>query len=203
MKKLLFNMLVASLTIATVSCNNRQGSNVADSSEAVQKSPGDNADPKDTTAAKQDSTQKNSDEDFALQAAAGGMMEVELGRLAQNKGIAPKVMHLANMMVTDHTKANNELKTIAAAKGIKLPTLLDKDHQKDYDELSKMERKDFDKAYTEYMVKDHKEDIEKFKKEAESGKDPELKAFASKHVPILEHHLKMSQETKTVADAKK
>ena len=203
MKKLIFNMLAATAIMVAVSCNTGQNSNASDSSESVEKNPGENADPTDTTAAASEATQNSSDSDFALEAAAGGMMEVELGKLAQNKAIAPKVMQLANMMVADHTKANNELKAIAATKSIKIPTLLDEQHQKDYDKLSKMERKNFDKAYTEYMVKDHKDDIEKFKKEAKDGKDAALKNFAAKHVPILEHHLKMSQETQSVADAKK
>jgi putative membrane protein len=104
------------------------------------------------------------------------------------------------MMVTDHTKANTELKALAGTKFITLPAILDSKKQKDYDDMSKMKREEFDKTYIDYMVKDHEEDIELFKKEAQEGKDAELKAFAAKHVPILELHLQMAQQA---ADAVK
>jgi putative membrane protein len=209
MKKLILNVFAAALVAAITSCHDITSSNTSDSAEAVQEKPGKNANPTDTTAATKDSTaatgSKTADVDtkFTSEAGVGGMMEVELGKLAQSKAVAPEVVELANMMVLDHTKANNELKAIAAIKKIKVPTILDEKHRKDYEKLSKMARSEFDKAYTEYMVKDHKEDIDKFKAEAEKGKDAELKGFAGKHVPILQHHLQLAEKAKTVADAKK
>lgn len=64
----------------------------------------------------------------------------------------------------------------------------------DYDNMAKLGKAEFEQKYTDYMVKDHKEDIEEFKKEANDGKDPELKAFAGNTIPVLEHHLQMAEQ---------
>lgn len=192
--KNLFNLLIAVLMITAVSCNSNN--KPKDSTDSVATVNENKLDAKD-------STEVEDDAKYAVEAANGGMMEVELGKLAQNKAISPEVAKFANMMVADHTKANNELKTLAASKKISLPATLGEKFQKDYDDFSKMKREEFDKAYTDYMVKDHKEDIEEFKKEATDGKDPELKAFASKHVPILEHHLQMAQQANDAVKNKK
>jgi putative membrane protein len=192
--KNLFNLLIAVLLVTAVSCNSEtKQKNSTDSVTAVNENKLD----------AKDSTELNDDAQYAVAAANGGMMEVELGKLAQNKAISPEVAKFANMMVADHTKANNELKTLAASKKISLPATLGDKFQKDYDDFSKMKREEFDKAYTDYMVKDHKEDIEEFKKEATDGKDSELKAFASKHVPILEHHLQMAHQANDAVKNKK
>ncbi|MBD1383697.1 DUF4142 domain-containing protein [Mucilaginibacter rigui] len=142
----------------------------------------------------EDSTEVFDDTKFAVAAANGGLLEVQLGKLAQSKSVSPKVLEFAKMMVEDHSKANKELMAIAGAKTITLPAILDNKTQKDYDDMAKLGKTEFDKAYTDYMVKDHKEDVEEFQKEADKGKDAELKAFAAKHVPILKHHLEAAQQ---------
>jgi putative membrane protein len=190
--KNLFYLPIAALVIsAAVSCNS--GTSSQSSTKAA-------IDSNEKELKAKDSTQLSDDTKFAVTAANGGMLEVDLGRLAKSKATSPKALEFATMMITDHTKANTELKALAGAKFITLPAILDNKTQKDYDDMSKMKKEDFDKAYTDYMVKDHKEDIELFKKEAKEGKDAELKAFAAKHVPILEHHLQMAQQA---ADAVK
>jgi putative membrane protein len=178
--------LIAAAMMGIMSC----GNDSANSSNSVDAAVDSN---KKELEAK-DSTELKPDAEYAVMAANGGMLEVELGKLAQTKAASPKVVEFAKMMVEDHSKANKELMEIAGAKFITLPAILDNKKQKDYDDFAKMDKKDFDKAYTDYMVKDHKEDIDEFKKEAQDGKDPELKAFAAKHVPILEHHLQMAQQ---------
>lgn len=140
-----------------------------------------------------DSTKLEADVEYAVKAANGGMLEVQLGKLAATNGTSQKVVDFAKMMVDDHSKANKELMAIAASKFITMPAILDNKTQKDYDDFTKMDKKDFDKAYIDYMVKDHKEDIDEFKKEVKDGKDAEIKGFALKHIPILEHHLQMAQ----------
>jgi putative membrane protein len=191
MKNLFYLPIAAMLISAAVSCNS--GTSSQSSTDAA-------IDSNEKELKAKDSTELSEDAKFAVAAANGGMLEVELGKLAKNKAIAPKAIAFANMMVTDHTKANTELKALAGTKFITLPAILDSKKQKDYDDMSKMKREEFDKTYIDYMVKDHKEDIELFKKEAQEGKDAELKAFAAKHVPILEHHLQMAQQA---ADANK
>lgn len=202
--KNLFKILLGVTIVGLVSCSGSgsKGAADSDSTASYNSSSTDAATDSNNKELKaKDSTEVKADYEYAVKAANGGMLEVELGKLAQNKAISPDVMKFANMMVADHSKANTELKGIAGTKMITLPAILSNDKQKDYDDFSKMKREEFDKAYTEYMVKDHKEDIEEFKKEAQDGKDNELKAFASKHVPILEHHLQMAEQAaKTVKD---
>lgn len=138
--------------------------------------------------------QSEKDRKFAKEAAETGSMEIKLGELAQSKGTTAEVKTLGSHMVTDHTKSNNELKTIAASKNIPLPTALNDKGQRAYEKLSKKEGKKFDKAYTQCMVKHHKKSICKFKKQAKKGDDAELRSWASNTLPVLEHHKEMSKE---------
>jgi len=135
------------------------------------------------------------DDTFATKAAEGGMAEVELGKLAQQHASNDAVKQFGTRMVDDHTKANDELKMIAAKKSITLPTALNSKDQATMDRLSKLNGAAFDKAYMADMVRDHKEDISEFQREADHGSDPDFKAFASKTLPTLQDHLKMAQET--------
>lgn len=138
------------------------------------------------------------DRQFALNAASGGLFEVEAGKLAVQKGSSQDVKSFGQRMIDDHGKANEELKTLAASKNIKLPAEMNKKHSADLGKLSKAPGGEFDRQYMEMMVKDHKKDVSEFRKEAKEGKDPDLKAWASKTLPILEDHLKMAQSmTKT------
>lgn len=131
--------------------------------------------------------------DFAVEAADGGMLEVQLGQLALTKAVSPKVKEFAQSMIDDHSKANDELKSLAQSKNITLPSTLSEKKQKDYNDLAEKSGADFDKAYCQFMVKDHKDDIDKFKKAAENEDDPDLKSWAAGKVPVLEHHLSMAE----------
>ena len=135
------------------------------------------------------------DVQFAKEAAQSGMLEVKLGELALKKAKSEDVKMLGQHMVTDHTKANKELMALASKKAIKLPTTLSSEGQMSYDALSKKMGSDFDKAYAMQMVKDHEKVVAKFKMESGSGEDSDLKSWATKTLPTLEHHLMMSQET--------
>ena len=138
-------------------------------------------------------TMMDQDKMFADAAAKGGMMEVMLGEYAEMNAMNANVKALGKMIKEDHTKANMELKNWASAVNYMLPTKLDADQQKMVDDLKMKKGADFDKAYTEMMVMDHKKDIAAFKKEATEGTG-DLKAFASKIVPTLEGHLKMAED---------
>jgi putative membrane protein len=126
---------------------------------------------------------------FANKAAVGGMAEVALGKMAAGKAFSTKVKAFGSMMVMDHGKANAELTAIAQKKNITLPAGLDAEHQAKSDSLSKLSGKDFDKAYVSGMVADHKKTLALMQAEAQSGTDPDLKAFAAKTAPIVQHHL--------------
>ncbi|WP_143306794.1 DUF4142 domain-containing protein [Chitinophaga vietnamensis] len=125
---------------------------------------------------------------FAVEAANGGMMEVAMGTLAQEKAQNKRVKDFGIMMVNDHSKANDELKELAGHKGITLPASVDPAEQKHIDELSKKTGKDFDKAYIDMMVDDHNKDVKAFEDAAGNLPDMDVKAFASKTLPVLKVH---------------
>jgi putative membrane protein len=130
----------------------------------------------------------DSPEDFLHEAAQGGMAEVDMGRLAQQKAQSPEVKNFGQMMVSEHSKANEELKGIATKKNIPLPADLGP-HKSAMDKLNGLSGSEFDKAYVEIMVDDHEKDVSAFQKQADGGKDPEVKAFAMKTLPTLKKHL--------------
>ncbi|HEX2598079.1 MAG TPA: DUF4142 domain-containing protein [Terriglobales bacterium] len=136
------------------------------------------------------------DQTFVKKAAQGGMAEVELGKLATQKASSEDVKKFGQRMVDDHTKANDQLKQIAGNKGVTLPTDLDSKDQALKDRLSKLDGEKFDQAYMKNMVRDHTKDVSEFRKESTSGKDSDLKSFASQTLPTLEDHLK---EAKNIA----
>jgi putative membrane protein len=125
---------------------------------------------------------------FMTDAAKGGMTEVEVSKLAQDRAMNPRVKNFAEMMVRDHGAANDELKNIARQKNVMLPTDLGK-KQDDVTDLSKKKGADFDKAYMKIMVKDHKDVVDEFEKCAQNGTDPDVKTFASQKLPTLRMHL--------------
>ena len=132
---------------------------------------------------------KSADSTFAMKAAQGGMAEVKMGQLAADKGTNPDVKAFGQQMVDDHTKANNDLKSVAQAENMTLPTDVNAKEQAMYDKLSKMSGPAFDKMYVNAMVKDHEEDVKDFNKEANAGQDPQIKNFASTTLPTLQGHL--------------
>ena len=134
---------------------------------------------------------KEDDSEFAVKAASGGMVEVELGRMAQEKGQSAQVKDFGAQMIKDHTKANDELKALAASKNITLPTTPGEEQQKHINDLSKLTGAEFDKKYISYMKDDHEEDVKEFKEAADDAKDADIKAFAAKTLPTLQHHLEM------------
>jgi putative membrane protein len=135
------------------------------------------------------------DRTFAQKAAIGGMAEVEMGKLAQQKAASDQVKQFGARMVDDHSKANDELKQIASAKGIALPTDVDAKHKNKMAKMQKLTGAAFDRAYMDEMVSDHRHDVSDFQKESTSGRDSDLKGFASKTLPTLQDHLKMAQTT--------
>lgn len=131
----------------------------------------------------------SSDSSFVNEAAVGGMAEVDLGKLASTKGTNPEVKKFGQMMVTDHTAANNQLKELATKKGWTLPTDIDSSHKSTADDLKSRSGADFDSAYVDEMVDDHEKDVKAFQDKANNASDPDLKAFAQKTLPVLQKHL--------------
>jgi putative membrane protein len=137
------------------------------------------------------------DKMFVKKAAVGGMFEVESSKVAQSKATNPDVKGFADMMVTDHSKANDELKGIATSKSLTVPDSLDAMHQKMLDTLNSDSGKQFDTDYLADMTKGHKAADALFTKEASAGSDPDLKAFASKTDMVIKHHIAALGEVKS------
>jgi len=137
-----------------------------------------------------------SDAKFAVEAANGGMAEVVLGKLASEKAANKKVKDFGAMMVTDHSKADDELKALAHKLNITLPDSISSDESKTRDDLAKKSGADFDKDYVSNMVDDHKKDVKAFEDAAKNCKDSDLKAFANKTLPTLKMHLEAIEKIK-------
>jgi putative membrane protein len=133
---------------------------------------------------------------FVEDAAIGGRAQVELGKVATARGSNERVRQFGQRMINNHRTSNAELKRIANGKGIQVPASLDKKRQKDLDDLKKKDAKQFDREYVEMMVKDHRKDVAEFEKQARSGKDPDIKAFASKSLPAVKEDLAHALSTR-------
>jgi putative membrane protein len=186
MKKIFTLLYASAFTLSLVSCGN----------QAKQEDAKDVAE--DTNEEKFDDSKIEKDTEFAVKVADAGMLEVELGKLAQTNGSHPEVKKFAQMMVDDHTAANNELKTVAQQKNITLPAAMGEKCQKKYNDLAEKKGEEFDKDYISFMVSDHKDVVDMFEKEAENGNDPDLKAWASQKISALRHHLEMAQATEEI-----
>lgn len=137
------------------------------------------------------------DQTFVTEASQGGSAEVALGKVASTQGSSDDVKAFGQRMVDDHTKANDALKSAASAGGFTVAEGPSAQQKADGAKLTSMQGKAFDKAYATAMVKDHKETVALFEKEAKSGSDATLKAFAQDTLPTLKEHEKMAEKVKT------
>jgi len=168
------NVNVARTNTNTSMVNSNSGSTLGNAANSVS-----NAMSKMTT---------DSPADFVKEAAQGGMAEVELGQLASKNAQDPEVKKFGQMMVSDHGKANAELKTLAGKKNWTMPTDIGS-HKSTMDKLQGLKGADFDKEYVDEMVSDHEKDLKAFQQQGQSGTDPELKEFAAKTATVIQKHL--------------
>jgi putative membrane protein len=125
------------------------------------------------------------DKAFMKKAAKGGMMEVSMGKMAEQNGQSADVKSFGKRMVTDHSKANTELMALAEKKGVKLAA------EKPSEKWSS------DKDYIDMMVKDHEKDLAEFQDEAKNGSDSDLKNFADRTAKIVQKHLDLAKQTQS------
>jgi len=130
-----------------------------------------------------------SDANFVKEATQGGLMEVKLGQTAKDHGQSADVKNYGEMLVKDHTKANDKLSQLAGQKGVNLAKEIEPKHTDMIKEMEGKQGADFDRAFIEHAVKDHRKDISKFESASRSLNDSELKAFATETLPTLRHHL--------------
>ena len=142
----------------------------------------------------------STDKDFLSRATLECMAEVDLGKLAAQHGSSAEVKQLGQKMADDHSKAEDNLKKVAAGKNFDLPTFLGPAGQIDRMELEKLTGDKFDREYIEDTLKDHKKDLSTFEREAEKGKDPDVKALASKMLPALKQHLDLAEQAEAKVD---
>jgi len=135
------------------------------------------------TPADKSSSLSAKDKTFVKKAAKGGMMEVAMGKLAEQNGQSEDVKSFGKRMVTDHGKANDELKSIAEKKGVTMPS------------KEPIVKWSSDKAYISMMIKDHEKDLAEFQEEAKSGSDPDVKKFAEDTAKVVQEHLDLAKET--------
>jgi putative membrane protein len=175
--KALFGAAVLSLSFGTISC--KQEAKPEDPKEVAE----------DENEAKFDDTKRmEEDAEILVDAAEFDLMERELGKLAQAKGVSTEVKDLAKMIEMHHNESFNELSTLAKSKGFSIPTALTEDGQKEYDRLNKVEAKNFDKEYLDRIYKDHHEALEDLTQYAQKTQDVEIKSYLDGELTALKNH---------------
>ncbi len=133
------------------------------------------------------------DASFYKKGAEGGLFEVEAGNQAQTKANDQRVKDFGNMLVTDHTAANQQLQSLAASKGITLPTSASVGQMAEKAKLDALTGNTYDKSFIRGQIKAHQQTIALFQKEIGSGHDADAKAFATSTLPTLKKHLKQAR----------
>ncbi|PWT97035.1 MAG: DUF4142 domain-containing protein [Bacteroidetes bacterium] len=195
MKKTIW--ILASAILGLISCGSGGGSTHKDTttgnSDAITRTDttknADTMSRKSTESQAQAQPLQEDSKKFVKEAAGGGMMEVELGKMAQVNGQSQRVKDFGAMMVNDHTRINNELKTLANGRSLAVDDSLPSKMKKEMDDLHKKRGADFDKAYMKMMVDDHEKDIKAFEKAGKNLRDADVKDFASRNLPTLQAHL--------------
>ena len=192
---------LAGLLAGTAACNSNPDS-VKDA-QAVNEKKIDAGTPDSTAAGKNLQDAREYDTKFMTKAASGGMLEVQLGKAVAPNAMSPQVKMIAERMVTDHTKINDELKAMAAKMNVTLPTTLGNDAESVYKDVTGKKGIAMEKEYVDKMESDHKEDVKDFEEASTKAASPELRAFAAKTLPTLREHLAMIEKDKPAVDAMK
>jgi len=195
MKRIFLTLAIAFSVVAVQSCGGGAKNDSKETADSIneEKAP-ENID--DDQVAATPLSVSEEDAKFVTEAANGGMAEVELGQLAQQKAQHADVKAFGEMMIKDHSKANDELTALAQAKNITVPATVGAEQQKVKDDLAKKTGREFDKAYIDEMVEDHEKDVKLFEDASKNLKDAELKAFVDKTLPTLRTHLEHSKSVK-------
>lgn len=145
--------------------------------------------------AKKDDQLSSADRKFIQTAAGSGMFEVQAAQLASSKATDAGVKSYASMLVDHHTAANNELTQLANKKGVELSAAPPRALRRDLEKLGKQDGQELDRHFVRNVgIKAHQTDIKLFEKASKDAKDPEVKAFAAKTLPVLKEHLAQAQK---------
>jgi putative membrane protein len=187
---------IASCIAAVVlaACNNSSDStNASDTSTA---NGADTMNSAQTPAMNSSVPLSKADSTFIMEAAMGGLMEVQAGQIAQQNAMNQRVKDFGAMMVTDHSKANDELKSLMSGRGLVISDSLPADKKKEIDAMNKLKGKAFDQHYVNMMVEDHEKDVAEFKKQSTSAEDAQLRNWVANTLPVLQKHLDSIQAIK-------
>lgn len=190
--KTLLSATLLSLCIGTTSC--KQEPKPEDPKEAAEEVNEANFDENDA---------KEDDSQYLVDAAETDLKEIEIGKLAEQKGIDADVKAYGKMLVDDHTKSLKEVKALADKKQIALPVVITDDGQDDYKKLNEKTGLDFDKKFAEMMVDGHKKNIDKAQKASEKANDEEIRMWAANKLTALTKHRDHATTLKTKVDSKK
>jgi putative membrane protein len=145
---------------------------------------------------------KEDDSEFLVDQAEINLAEIELGKLAQQKGTNPEVKKYGKMLVDEHTKAASEVSALAKAKNFTLPTSLTEEGQEEYKKLNEKTGLDFDKKFVDMMVDGHEKAIDKLQKASKDATDADVKLWASNNIAGLTAHLEHAKLLKQNLDKK-
>jgi putative membrane protein len=147
-----------------------------------------------TAQAQMTPTLSTTDANFINTVGAGGHAEVQFGEVAQSHATRVAVRNFATQMVSDHTAAGNELAALAQQKQMTAPSEMDLNHKAKYDQLKNTWGSEFDRVYMQGQVEDHTAVVNAFQNEITNGTDVDVKAFAQKYLPTIQHHLDMARQ---------
>jgi putative membrane protein len=181
-------MLLSVVTMVAVACNNETKDSV-EKADSTNKANIDSSTAGTPTVATDAETSS-----FLVKAADGGMTEVQLGKIAQEKGNDPRVKDFGSMMIHDHSAVNDQVKSLAAQRNVTLPDSVSDEHKKEIADLSKKTGKAFDKAYVDAMVKGHESTIDLFQSSLDKSNDTDVKAFINNTLPKVKSHLEAVKE---------
>lgn len=190
--KALLSAAVLTLSFGTTSC--KQDSKPEDSKEAAE----------DQNEVKfKDNNAKEEDSEYLVDAAENDLKEIEIGKLAQQKGTDAEVKSFGKMLLDDHTKSFEELKSVSDKKQISLPLVATEDSQEAYNDLNQKTGLDFDKKFAQMMVEGHENALKDAEKVSKNAKDEEIRMWAANKIPTLTAHLEHAKKLKERLDAKK
>lgn len=190
--KALLSAAVITLSLGTTSC--KQESKPEDSKEAAE----------DQNEVKfEDNNAKEEDSEFLVDAAETDLEEIEIGKLAQQKGTDEEVKSFGKMLEDDHKKSFEDLKAFSDKKQISLPLVATEDGKEAYNDLNKKKGLDFDKKFADMMVDGHEKAIKNAEKVSKDAKDEEIRVWAANKIPNLTTHLEHAKKLKERLDKKK
>ena len=178
----------AAIVAATIlwACNSTETKDSVETADSTNKA---NIDSANAGKSNQTITTDAETSSFLVHVTDAGMAEVQMGKDAQSKAVNARVKSFADMMVRDHSAGNDQVKSLASQRNVKLPDSVSEDHMKMMKNLQKKTGKDFDKAYMDDMVKGHEKVVDMLERSGDKVNDTEVKTFINNTLPKIKEHL--------------